>query len=78
MPNLEIIGRWIMITGGILIVLGALVWLFAKIPGVNQLPGTIRIQGQNFTCFIPVLFMIVASVILTIILNIAIRLINHK
>jgi hypothetical protein len=78
MPNLEMIGRWIMITGGILVILGAAVWVMSKIPWLNQLPGTLRIEGNNFTCIIPVVAMIFLSVVMTIILNVVIRLMNHK
>lgn len=78
MPNLEWIGRWIMIAGGALVIVGAAVWLLSKIPGLDQLPGTLRIEGKGFTCIFPVLAMIIVSVLLTVVLNVALRLINHK
>jgi len=59
-------------------VLGAAVWVMSKIPWLNQLPGTLRIEGQGFTCFFPVVAMIFLSVVLTVVLNIVIRLMNHK
>jgi phosphotransferase system glucose/maltose/N-acetylglucosamine-specific IIC component len=78
MPNLEWIGRWIMIAGGVLVMVGAAVWLLSKIPWLSQLPGTLRIEGKGFTCIFPVLAMIILSVVLTLVLNIVALLINHK
>ena len=70
MPGLEGIGRWLVILGVLLVVVGGLIWLLAKsFPNLSQLPGTLRIQGNGFTCIFPILAMIVVSVVLTILLN---------
>ncbi len=77
MGGLENLGRWILVTGVILVILGGIVWLIGRYSGLSQLPGTLRIQGSGFTCFIPILGMIVLSVVLTIILNVLARFINR-
>jgi len=78
MQNLDLIGRWIVIIGIALVVIGGLVWLISKIPGVNQLPGTLKIQlGDSFTCVFPILASIVLSILLTIVLNVIARLMKH-
>lgn len=70
MPGLEGIGRWLVILGVLLVVTGGLIWLLGKaFPNLSQFPGTLRIQGSGFTCIFPVLAMIIVSVVLTILLN---------
>jgi hypothetical protein len=76
--DLSSLGKAILIMGAILIVAGALLWLFGRsgLP-FGQLPGDVRIQRGGFSCFIPIATMVVLSVILTVILNIVIRLLNR-
>ncbi len=74
MPNLEILARWLVVIGIGIAVLGGILWLLSRIPGLSSLPGTIKIEGSGFTCVIPLLAMIVISVVLTILLNLAARL----
>ena len=68
---LLLIGVGAVILGGILLLLGRLFPLF------GDLPGDIRIQGENFSCFAPIASMIILSVILTVIINILIRLLDR-
>jgi thiosulfate reductase cytochrome b subunit len=78
MQNMDSLGRWIVIAGIALVVVGGLVWLLSKIPGVSQLPGTFKIQlGDSFTCVFPILASIVLSILLTIVLNVIARLMKH-
>ncbi len=70
---LIVVGIGILLTGGILLLLSRLPFLNTQ----NGLPGDIRIEGQNFTCIIPLASMLLVSVVLTIVLNIIIRLINR-
>ncbi len=73
MPNLEILARWLVIIGIGIAALGGILWLLSRIPGLSNLPGTIKIEGSGFTCVIPLLAMIVISVVLTLLLNLAAR-----
>ncbi len=73
MPNLEILARWLVIIGIGIAVLGGILWLVSRIPGLSSLPGTIKIEGSGFTCVIPLLAMIVISVVLTLLLNLVAR-----
>ncbi len=57
--------------------LGGLLWLLARIPGLERFPGTIRIERPGFTCVFPLLASILLSVLLTIVLNIVVRLLNR-
>ncbi len=78
--DLQLIGRGVLIVGIILTILGGLLMLIARIPlfgNLGNLPGDIRIEGQGFSCMIPIVSMILISVVLTIVLNIVVRLINR-
>jgi hypothetical protein len=72
------LGKWIVILGLVLIAVGALIWLLGKtgLP-LGRLPGDVRIEGENVSCYAPIVTMIVLSVILTIVLNIVVRLLNR-
>jgi hypothetical protein len=69
------ISRYLVIGGVILIVLGGLFWLGGKIGlPLGRLPGDIRIEGENGSFYFPLASSIVVSLILTIVLNVIIRL----
>jgi hypothetical protein len=49
--NLEVLGRWLLVIGLGIAVLGGVIWLLGRlIPNLSQLPGTIRIQIGSLTC----------------------------
>jgi len=63
-------GKWLVRVGGILVVLGAILWLFRDVPLLNKigrLPGDIRISRDNFTFYLPLTTSILISLILTVI-----------
>ena len=75
--SLEPIARLLMIAGILLLMIGGLVFLLSRL-GINlfQLPGDIRFQSNNLTCIIPLVSSILLSIVLTVILNLAIRFLN--
>ncbi|MBZ0298055.1 MAG: DUF2905 domain-containing protein [Anaerolineae bacterium] len=78
--DLQSVGRLLVIGGIAAAVIGGILILLSRLPFFNQLgrlPGDIRIEGQGFSCFIPVVSMILLSILLTIVLNIIIRFINR-
>jgi hypothetical protein len=77
MENLTLIGRWLVAAGIALVIVGGILWLLGRIPGLSQLPGTLRLQGQNITCVFPVLACILLSILLTVVLNVVARLLNR-
>lgn len=74
--DLGTLGKWMLILGLALAAIGALLWLLGRIPFLGNLPGDIHIQNENFGCFIPLGSMLLLSLILTVLLNIAARLLN--
>jgi hypothetical protein len=74
---MEHIARYIMIGGIILFLIGGGVYLAAKfgLP-LGRLPGDIRIEGENGSFYFPITTSILVSVILTIVLNVIVRLLR--
>jgi hypothetical protein len=71
------IGKWLMVIGAAMLLLGGLLWLLSKIPFLGHLPGDIRIERPGFTCLIPLISSILLSIVLTILLNVIVRLFNR-
>jgi uncharacterized protein HemY len=67
-------GRWLIWIGGGLFVVGLLFVLLSKAPWAGRLPGDVTIQRENFTLYAPLGTMILVSVVLTLVLNLIIRL----
>lgn len=76
--DLGSVARWIILTGLGLIVLGGILWLAARsgLP-LGRLPGDLRWQSNGLTCFFPLASMILISLVLTLLLNIIVRLFNR-
>ena len=74
---MENIARYLMIGGIILFLIGGGVYLAVKfgIP-LGHLPGDIRIEGENGSFYFPVTTSILVSVVLTIVLNVIVRLLK--
>jgi hypothetical protein len=74
--NFTDLGKWLIIGGLVMALAGIVIWLLGRLPFFGNLPGDIRIQTQNVSCFIPIVSMIILSIIATIVLNIIIRIAN--
>ena len=75
--NLDVLGKWLLIAGLGVAVLGAALWLAGRfLPGLARLPGTFKFELGGLTCVFPLLASIVLSVVLTILLNLAARIIK--
>ena len=71
---MEQIGKFIVLTGVVLVVIGLLMMLAQKLPlGLGRLPGDIVIKRDNFTFYFPLATSILLSIILTLILNLLFR-----
>lgn len=77
MLNYELVGRWLVILGLAITLAGGALWLAGRWLGVHSLPGTIKIEGSGFTCLIPLLGSILLSIVLTVALNLIIRMMNR-
>ncbi len=75
--------KWLIGLGILVVLLGGMILLAnrlgiggVKLP-LGRLPGDLRIQGDNFTCFIPIASSILLSILLTVLLNVIVRLLNR-
>ena len=66
-------GKLLLIAGAVILVLGGVLVLLTRM-GVTQLPGSISVSSGNFSFFFPVAFCIVVSVVLTVVINLIVRL----
>jgi len=71
------LARILIFTGLALLLIGGLVYVAARtgLP-LGRLPGDIRIERDNFSCFFPIVTMILLSIVLTIVLNVVVRFLN--
>ena len=78
MTDATTIGKWIVVIGLGLAALGGLLWLAGRfgLP-LGRLPGDINIQNGNFAFYFPCASSIVVSILLTVLLNLALRLLRR-
>jgi chorismate-pyruvate lyase len=76
--DLSSLGKAVVIVGAVLLVVGGLLWLAGRTGfPLGRLPGDIRIDRGAWSCTIPLVSMIVLSLLLTIILNVIVRVLNR-
>ncbi len=68
------IARLLVIGGLGLIAIGGLVWLLGRFVNLGQLPGDFAWERENVRIYVPLGTMIVVSIVLTILLNVVLRL----
>lgn len=71
----DTLAKWLVGVGLILIIAGAVVWLFGdRLGWLGHLPGDVRIENDNFGFYFPLTTMIIVSIILSILLSVVSRL----
>ena len=66
---MEDIGKWIIVLGGILIIIGIIVFFAGdKMSWIGRLPGDIRIENKNTRIYIPIMTMIIFSILLSLVM----------
>ena len=75
MPDTTTLGKWIILVGLGLALLGGVIWLVGKtgLP-LGRLPGDIRIERGGFSFYFPLATSILISIGLTLLLNVLARL----
>ena len=71
---MELMGKALLIMGGLLVFLGLLFIGLGGLPGLGRLPGDRVFHVGNATIHFPIVTMLLVSIILTIVLNLVIRL----
>ena len=65
------LGKYIILSGIIIVILGIIIYFFSdKLHWIGRLPGDIRVEKDNFRFYFPITTMIIASILLTIIIQI--------
>ena len=78
MPDLVTVGKWLVMAGLGLALLGGGLWLAGHwgLP-LGRLPGDIRIERPGFIFYFPLTSMVLVSLGLTLLINILLRLIRR-
>ncbi len=74
MADFTIFGRWIIMAGLVLLILGGALYLLGRagIP-LGRLPGDFRLETEGFSCVVPLASSLLISLILTVLLNLILR-----
>ncbi len=68
------LGRWLITVGGMLVLIGVILLVVGRVPGLGRLPGDIVIEKKDFVFYAPLGTMLLLSIVLTVLLNLLIRL----
>lgn len=69
MFGFEGLGKYLIIFGVVLALLGGLLLVVGKIPFIGRLPGDIYIQKENFTFYFPLTTSLLISILLTLLFS---------
>ena len=61
--------KFLIMTGVVMTVVGIVLAVIGKIPGVGKLPGDVLIKKENFTFYFPLATCLALSLLLTLIFN---------
>jgi len=74
MLGMEQLGRALLVLGGLLVLVGLLLVLGNRIPFLGKLPGDIHVERGRFSFHFPLATCLLFSVLLTVVLNVILRL----
>ena len=67
-------GMLLLAVGCLLAVIGLVLFLVPRVPWLGNLPGDIHIQGKGRSFHFPIVTCLIASVALTLVVNVLVRL----
>jgi len=70
------LGRLLLLVGAGIVLLGLILIALARLFGIGHLPGDVTIRLDNVTVFFPIVSCLILSIVLTILLNLIIRIIR--
>ena len=76
MFDLQNLGKMLIVVGAAIVLVGGVLLLAGRVPFLGRLPGDFRFQRGNVGCYVPLATSIIISLILTVLLNIILRLLN--
>ena len=67
-------GKFLIITGIVIIIAGIILTFYGRIPFLGKLPGDISIKGKNYSVYIPIATSLLISLIISLIFYIVSKL----
>jgi uncharacterized protein HemY len=61
----QALGKWLIIAGGLIVLLGLAIYFGKSLSFLGRLPGDIRIERANFRLYIPITTCILLSLLLS-------------
>ena len=68
--TMALLGKIIIVTGILFVVLGLILMVYEHIPFIGKLPGDVHIQKKNFNFHFPITTCIILSLLLTLVFNV--------
>ncbi len=69
MPVMDSLGKALMLLGGVLLALGALITFGGRLGWLGRLPGDFRFERGGFSFYFPLATSLLLSLLLTLVLN---------
>ena len=67
------LGKLLLIVGGVIIIVGLILVFSQHMPFLGKLPGDITIKREGFSFYFPVVTFLILSILLTILVNVILR-----
>jgi hypothetical protein len=61
-------GKFLIITGIIILLIGVMIQFYGKVPFLGKLPGDIRVERENFRFYFPLTSSLLISILITLLL----------
>lgn len=71
---MEDLAKLLILFGVVMVAIGGALLLVGRVPFLGHLPGDITLSQGGFTCFFPLATSILLSILLTLLLNVIVRL----
>jgi hypothetical protein len=71
------LGKLLIFAGGAVLLLGLVFLLIGRTGFLGRLPGDFTFTNGNFTCVVPLASMLLLSLLLTLVINVVLRLLNR-
>lgn len=72
------LGKTLVLVGAVIAALGLILMAAGRIPYLGELPGDVRWTGDNWSVYVPLTTCIILSVVLTLLLNLLVRLFGGR
>ncbi|MDQ7816295.1 MAG: DUF2905 domain-containing protein [Melioribacteraceae bacterium] len=68
MNEFQTLGKYLILSGAVLLIIGVVLTLGDKLPLLGKLPGDIKIEGKNYTFYFPIVTSVIISLLISLIL----------